>query len=67
MRTFEGARSNPFQLRHLQLCHSINEVQKVPGPKVVLASQPDLDSGFARELFLMWAPNPQNSIILTSK
>ena len=26
MRTFEGKRNNPFQFRHLKLCHSINEV-----------------------------------------
>nr|CAD7569890.1 unnamed protein product [Timema californicum] len=34
MRTFEGARNNPFQFKHLQLCHSIQELNKVPSPKV---------------------------------
>lgn len=34
MRSFEGARSNPFQFKHLQLCHSIGELNKVPEPKV---------------------------------
>ncbi|XP_026725742.1 probable cleavage and polyadenylation specificity factor subunit 2 isoform X2 [Trichoplusia ni] len=66
-RAFEGARSNPFALRHLQLCHSVGEVSRTPGPKVVLASFPDLESGFARDLFLLWAPNPQNSIVLTAR
>ncbi|XP_063387739.1 probable cleavage and polyadenylation specificity factor subunit 2 [Cydia fagiglandana] len=66
-RAFEGARSNPFLLRHLQLCHSVVEVTRTPGPKVVLASFPDLECGFARDLFLQWAPNPQNSIILTHR
>lgn len=66
-RAFEGARSNPFALRHLQLCHSVGEVSRTPGPKVVLASFPDLECGFARDLFLLWAPNPQNSIVLTAR
>ncbi|XP_072930180.1 probable cleavage and polyadenylation specificity factor subunit 2 [Epargyreus clarus] len=66
-RAFEGARSNPFALRHLQLCHSVIEVTRTPGPKVVLASFPDLETGFARDLFLLWAPYPQNSIVLTAR
>ncbi|XP_049877571.1 probable cleavage and polyadenylation specificity factor subunit 2 [Pectinophora gossypiella] len=66
-RAFEGARSNPFALRHLQLCHSVGEVTRTQGPKVVLASFPDLEAGFARDLFLLWAPHPQNSIVLTAR
>lgn len=66
-RAFEGARSNPFALRHLQLCHSVAEVARTPGPKVVLASFPDLETGFARDLFLQWAPQPLNSIVLTAR
>lgn len=33
--------------------------------KVVLASGPDLESGFSRDLFLQWAGNAANSVILT--
>ncbi|CAH1111258.1 unnamed protein product [Psylliodes chrysocephalus] len=67
MRSFEGARNNPFQFKHLQLCHSLVELNKVPSPKVVLASSPDLESGFSRELFLQWCSNHNNSIILTTR
>jgi cleavage and polyadenylation specificity factor subunit 2 len=67
MRNFEGKRNNPFQFRHLKLCHSMSELNKVPSPKVVLASMPDLESGFGRELFLMWGASPKNSVILTSR
>ncbi|XP_059486908.1 probable cleavage and polyadenylation specificity factor subunit 2 [Neocloeon triangulifer] len=67
MRTFEGARNNPFQFKYLQLCHSIGELNKVPNPKVVLASSPDMESGFSRDLFLQWCSNPLNSIIITSR
>lgn len=67
MKSFEGARNNPFAFKHLRLIHSMNELSKIPGPKVVLASSPDLESGFSRELFLQWAQNSHNSIILTSR
>jgi len=34
MNMFREKRSNPFQFRHLKLCHSMAEVNKVPAPKV---------------------------------
>lgn len=67
MKSFEGARNNPFQFKHLQLCHNLNDLNNVASPKVVLASMPDIESGYSRELFLQWASNPINSIILTSR
>merc|ERR1711971_1099561 len=67
MNMFREKRSNPFQFRHLKLCHSMAEVNKVPAPKVVLASVPDMECGFARELFLQWCTDPKNSVILTSR
>lgn len=67
MKSFEGARNNPFQFKHLQLCHSLQELSKVSSPKVVLASSPDMESGFSRELFLQWCSNPNNSIIITTR
>lgn len=67
MRSFEGQRNNPFQFKYLQLCNSIDMLAKVREPYVVLASQPDLESGFSRQLFAMWAQNPNNSIILTQR
>lgn len=67
MRSFEGARNNPFQFRYLTPCHSHSEIQSVSEPKVVLASMPDLESGYGRDLFMLWANNERNSIILTSR
>lgn len=67
MRSFEGARNNPFQFKHLNLCHSLQELNKVPSPKVVLASTPDLEMGFSRELFLQWCSNASNSVIITTR
>lgn len=65
MRCFEDKRNNPFQFRHLSLCHGLADLARVPSPKVVLASQPDLDCGFSRDLFIQWCQDPKNSIILT--
>ena len=36
-------------------------------PQAVLASVPDLECGFSRDLFVQWASNPRNSIILTMR
>ncbi|XP_014399176.1 cleavage and polyadenylation specificity factor subunit 2 isoform X2 [Myotis yumanensis] len=65
MRCFEDKRNNPFQFRHLSLCHGLSDLARVPSPKVVLASQPDLECGFSRDLFIQWCEDPKNSIILT--
>ena len=67
MKQMGDRKANPFQFKHLKLCHSMAEVNKVPAPKVGLASMPDMECGFARDLFLQWCSNPKNSVILTSK
>ncbi|XP_072031108.1 cleavage and polyadenylation specificity factor subunit 2-like [Amphiura filiformis] len=67
MRSFEDKRNNPFQFKHLKLCHSLKELAKVPAPKVVLASVPDLESGYSRDLFVDWAGDPKNHIVLTCR
>ncbi|XP_037929131.1 probable cleavage and polyadenylation specificity factor subunit 2 [Teleopsis dalmanni] len=67
MKSFEGARNNPFQFKFIQLCHTYADLSKLPSPKVVLASTPDMESGFSRELLLQWAENSNNSIIITSR
>lgn len=67
MKSFEGQRNNPFQFKHLQLCYKLNDLNRVREPKVVLASQPDLECGFSRDLFVNWSTNPRNTIILTQR
>ncbi|CAG0914549.1 unnamed protein product [Notodromas monacha] len=63
----EGSRVNPFQFKYVQICHSIQELNRIPDPKVVLASLPDLECGFSRDLFHNWVQDRKNAIILTSK
>ncbi|XP_014272674.1 probable cleavage and polyadenylation specificity factor subunit 2 [Halyomorpha halys] len=67
MKSFEAVRNNPFQFKHIRLCHSVSELNKIPSAKVVLASMPDLECGFAREIFFQWASDSKNSIVLTSR
>merc|ERR1719373_546744 len=67
MKQMGDKKANPFQFKYLKLCTSMAEVNKVAAPKVVLASMPDMECGFARDLFLQWCTNPKNSVILTSR
>ncbi|KAI1286060.1 Cleavage and polyadenylation specificity factor subunit 2 [Halotydeus destructor] len=67
MKSFEGQRNNPFHFKNLQLCYDMQMLSKIREPRVVLASQPDLECGFAKELFLNLATSPLNTIILTQK
>ncbi|CAH8474279.1 unnamed protein product [Heterobilharzia americana] len=67
MRSFEDQRSNPFHFRHMQLCHTLEQLDAVSEPKVVLSSLSDLSCGFSRQLFAEWADNDLNTIILTSR
>ncbi|KAK5799514.1 beta-lactamase-like protein, partial [Linnemannia elongata] len=62
-------RENPFQFKYLRLCQRLSDLDKYPGPKVVLASNLSMETGFAREVFLKmdWSNNPQNTLILTER
>ncbi|OZJ06761.1 hypothetical protein BZG36_00414 [Bifiguratus adelaidae] len=53
-RQFSQSRENPFDFKYVRLCQRIEELDQYPGPKVVLASNLSLDTGFARELFTKW-------------
>ncbi|KAL5009373.1 hypothetical protein ScPMuIL_014954 [Solemya velum] len=67
MRAFEENRNNPYHFKHVKSCHNLAELSRVPEPKVVLSSVPDLQCGFSRDLFVSWCGNPKNSIILTTR
>ena len=66
-KSFDNNRANPFSLKYVKFCHTLADLNQLPSPKVVLASFPDLECGFSRELFMQWAPGSKNSIILTSR
>ena len=67
-RNFDIDRHNVFKTRYLTLCHSIEELHALrPGPKVVLSSFGSLECGASRHLFVEWASDPRNLIILTDR
>lgn len=45
----------------------MSDLDKIPEPRVVLASVADLTCGFSRELFIKWAENPKNTVVFTSR
>jgi len=67
VRQFEEGRNNPFQFKHIQLCNSLADFELVPSPKIVLASTPDLECGFSRDLFLDWCEDDRNLVVFTIK
>jgi len=62
-------RENPFQFKYMRLCQRLSDLDKYPGPKVILASNLSMETGFAREVFLKlnWSQNPDNTLILTER
>lgn len=64
---FEEQRSYPFHFKHLNLCHSLQELEKIPSPYVLLTSMADLSCGFARNLLAVSAESKENCIIVTQR
>lgn len=69
---FSQTRENPFDFKYLRLCHKIEDIDTYVGPKVVIASNNSLETGFARDLFLRWmtrrnANGQLNTLILTDR
>lgn len=42
-------------------------MDKLPGPKVVLATCASMITGYSRQLWLEWALQPNNTVILTER
>ena len=40
---FDERRDNPFALRHVRVCHSLADLDRLPSPKIVLTSHPGLE------------------------
>jgi hypothetical protein len=56
--------SNPFIFKHILNLRGIEQFED-SGPAVVMASPGMLQSGLARELLELWAPDPNNGVIIT--
>jgi cleavage and polyadenylation specificity factor subunit 2 len=69
MKSFNQQRDNPFDLKHLRLCHSRKEYDALAarGPCVVLASSETLACGFAQDLFVDFATQANSCVVFTSR
>lgn len=66
-RSFSEDRYNPFNFKSLKLCDSIEDINKLSSPKLVLCSTPDMECGFSRELFPEWCNDEKNLVIFTKR
>lgn len=70
---FSQTRENAFDFKYMRLCHKLEDLENYSGPKVVVASNNSLETGFARELFLRWMTKNNinghipNTLILTDR
>jgi cleavage and polyadenylation specificity factor subunit 2 len=64
-KNFSQSRENPYEFKYLRLCHKIEDLENYPGPKVVIASNYSLETGFARELFVRWMTIPAHDSMVT--
>ena len=68
-RTFERHRENPYELRHVNFCHTMDDIKTFGEDRamVVLATFGSLEGGFSRELFSEWSEDEGNLVLLTEK
>lgn len=62
---FYNGKPNPFELPQVKFITSSREIEKFPGPKVVLATDSSLSYGLAKEVLLMWGGDPRCRVIFT--
>lgn len=59
--------NSPFDTKHLKVITDLKELEKMDGPKVVLASGEAMEVGFARSIFASICDNDASTIILTER
>ncbi|KAJ3035593.1 cleavage and polyadenylation specificity factor subunit 2 [Rhizophlyctis rosea] len=64
---FGQRREVPFDFQYLKTLTKLVEVQRIHGAKIVLASLPSLDSGYANTLFREWCADPENVVVLPDR
>lgn len=63
MKSFEQFKENPFECKYIKSCHSLEEVEDVRDPKVILATTEFLDCGFSKSILIKLASSSKNLII----
>eukprot|EP00052_Salpingoeca_macrocollata_P031861 m.323696 g.323696 ORF g.323696 m.323696 type:complete len:745 (-) comp29922_c0_seq1:38-2272(-) len=57
----------PFALPNVRLVRSLHELDRIPGPKVVLSSLDGLTAGLSQQLLFRWHDDPKNLLLFTSR
>ncbi|KDO26595.1 hypothetical protein SPRG_07999 [Saprolegnia parasitica CBS 223.65] len=65
-KNFDIGKPNRSTRRHVNVIHSLEELDKLPSPKVILATSPSMTQGFAKDLFVQMAPHPNNRILFVT-
>jgi cleavage and polyadenylation specificity factor subunit 2 len=64
---FDSTKTNPFALSHCRLISSIDELEALPKPWCVLASNTALETSLSQDAFMQHAQEPRNLLLLTSR
>ncbi|KAF5093197.1 hypothetical protein D0Z03_002514 [Geotrichum reessii] len=64
---WEVHNNSPFDTKHLKVFSDLEDLAKLDGPKVVLASGEALEAGFSRSLFTKLCDNSNSLVILTER
>ncbi|ETW02661.1 hypothetical protein, variant [Aphanomyces invadans] len=65
-KNFDIGKPNPFNFTHVNLIHSLDELDRLPSPKVILATSPTLNHGFGKDLLMKMAPLSTNGLVFVS-
>ncbi|KAJ3145453.1 cleavage and polyadenylation specificity factor subunit 2 [Geranomyces variabilis] len=64
---FTQRREAPFDLKYMRTLYRLQDLEKIKGPKIVLASLSSLDTGWSQQIFRDWAAVEQNIVILPDR
>jgi len=75
VKRFDVSRENLFDFKNKPLhlfrtraeLTALEQREKFPTPKVILASSSSLEYGFSRDLFVEWCTSPQNAVVLVDE
>ncbi|KAI9095542.1 beta-lactamase-like protein [Phlyctochytrium arcticum] len=65
--SFTQKRDVPFDFKFLRTVYRMQEIDKIPGPKVVLASMPSLETGWSNQILQQWCSRPENLVLLPDR
>jgi len=67
MKKFDNNRENQFNLKFVTMCHNLAELEKIPGPRVILASSLDLMAGIGLDLLMKYSSDPKCLIVIPDR